>query len=97
MGIQTQRAVLCQDSDGVDTGINSVGKRKINDSVLSAKRYCRFGDLGSKDAQSAALAAGKQHCDHLFLNHVNTSVFPGCSIGVKYNNHTMCIISHNMK
>ena len=68
IGIQRQRAVLRQNADGVNVGIDAVGQRKIDDSVLSAEGDRRLRHAGGQDAETTALSAGKQHA-HDFLFH----------------------------
>ena len=69
--VELQRLILRQDADRVDTGIDTVGERKINNSVFSAVGDRRLGDLLRQDAKATALPPCKQHCDTLhFSRHV---------------------------
>jgi hypothetical protein len=74
MRIQPEVSVLSQYTDRVYAGIDTVAQWEINNPVLAAKCDCRFSYVCCKHAQSAALPAGKQHCDHFFFNHTITSV-----------------------
>ena len=73
MRVQAQRLVLCKNTDRVDTGIDAVAQRKVNNAVLSAERNCRLSDLLSQNTETAALTACKKHGNHFLLNHDITS------------------------
>ena len=45
MGIQTQWLILGQNSDRINSGIDAVTQREIDNAVLSSERNCRFGNL----------------------------------------------------
>ena len=63
-----------QNTDRINTGVDTVGKGKINDAVLTAEGDCGFGCFGSQRVKSRALAACQQHCDtFFFLEHKNHS------------------------
>ena len=59
--VELKRLILREHTDGIDTGVYTVGKREINNSVLAAVGYGRFCDVLGKDAESAALTACKKH------------------------------------
>ena len=69
--IQFQRLVLGQNTDGVDTGVYAIGKGKVDDAVLAAKRYCRLGSLFCQNLQSAALTAGQKHGNTAFFLEIH--------------------------
>ena len=73
MCVQTQWLILCQYTDRINTRINTIAQREIDDTIFSTKSNCRFGNLSSKYAKSAALPARKEHGNHFFLNHAITS------------------------
>ena len=80
VGVQLQRAVLRQHAHHVDARIGAVGERKINDTVFSAVGNRRLGDVLGQDAQTAALAACKQHGNALLFPHCeHTPVILGLS------------------
>ena len=57
MGIQTQWLILGQNSNRINSGIDAVTQREIDNAVLSSERNCRFGNLRCKHSQAAALAS----------------------------------------
>ena len=65
--VQLQGLVLGEDAYGGDTGIDAVGQREVNDPVFPAKGYGRLSRILRQHLQSAALAAGKQHGNAVFL------------------------------
>ena len=68
--IEDQGLILCKDTNGVKSGIDAVGKRKINDAILSSKGYGRLGDFICESIKSAALTSCKKHYDtFFFLKH----------------------------
>ena len=75
MRIQAKGLILRQHSHRVNTRINAVAQRKIDNPVFPAKRYCRLGHFRGQHTQSASLPACQQHSNHFFLNHVITSCF----------------------
>lgn len=66
MLVEFQRLILGEHAHGLDTGINAVGKREIDDSVLTAIGYGGFGQVLGEHTQAASLTAGQQH-GHYFL------------------------------
>ena len=71
--IELERHVLGQHAHGVNTGIDAVREREIDDAVLSAERHGRLCHLRGQNSEPASLAAGKQHGYHFFLDHTLTS------------------------
>ncbi len=69
--VEDQRLILSQDTNGVNIGIDTVGQRKVNDTVLSAEGYRRLGELLGQRVQARALAAGQDHCDHFFCHKIS--------------------------
>ena len=67
--VQEIRPVLSQDANGVDAGVGAVGQRKVDDAILPAERDGGLGDFLREDAEPAALAAGKKHCNAFPLAH----------------------------
>ena len=65
--VELQGLVLGEDTYGVDTGIDAVGKGKINDAVLAAEGDGRLGGFLRQNLQTAALATGQQHSDYTFF------------------------------
>ena len=81
MCIQSQMTILRQHTNRVYSWIDTVAQRKINNTILSAKGYCRFSHVCRLNPQSTALSPRKEHSDHFFLNHVITSC---CSLWFSY-------------
>ena len=70
--VEDQRLILRQNTYGVHSGIDAVGKREINDAVLAAKRHRRLCGLFGQRVKPAALPARKQHGNtFFFLEHNN--------------------------
>ena len=69
--VQLQGTILCQHADDINAGIRAVGQREINNSELSAKRYCRLCNLFCQDAKTTSLAASEQHGDTFLFPHGN--------------------------
>ena len=82
--VQLQRLVLRQDTDGVDAGIDTVGKRKINDAVFPAEGNGRLGGIFRQHHQTAALTAGKKHCNAVFFLKVHAQSSFLCFLGVTF-------------
>ena len=59
--VKLQRLILSQNADGINAGINAVGKRKIDDAVFAAVGHGRLCDFFRQNAEAAALTAGKKH------------------------------------
>ena len=64
--VEHKRLILGQNTHSIDAGINAVGQRKIDDTVLSAEGNCGFCQLLGQGVQTRSLAAGKKHCYHFF-------------------------------
>ena len=68
--VEHERLILRQNANRINSGIDAVGKREIDDAVLTAEGNCGFGCLGGQCVQTRALAACEQHCDtFFFLEH----------------------------
>mgnify|MGYP002513003504 CR=1 FL=1 len=65
--VQLQRLILGQNTDGVNTGIDTVGQGEVDDAVLAAEGNRRLSGLPGQDMQAAALATGQQHCNYAFF------------------------------
>ena len=95
--VQLQGAVLSQYAYGVDVRIGAVRQRKIDDSVFSTEgngRLCHF--LGQK-AQTAALAAGQQHCDTFLLAHDVIPAFSMFLLFIQRFSYAIPIIQQTIK
>ena len=73
--IKLKRLVLCKDTNGINTRIYTVRKRKINDTVFSAIGNGRLSNFTRKNAKSASLSACKQHRNAFLFFHKNISRF----------------------
>ena len=65
--VELQGLVLGENTYGVDTGIDAVGQRKVDDAVLAAEGDGRLGGFLRQNLQTAALATGQQHGDYTFF------------------------------
>ena len=65
--VQLQRLILSEHAHRLDAGIDTVGQGEVDDAVLTAVGYCRFGNLAGQRVQTAALAASQQHGDTFLL------------------------------
>ena len=66
--VQHHRLILGQNAHGINTGVDAVGERKVDETILTAigdRWFCHFLCQG---IQSAALSASQQHGDALFLD-----------------------------
>ena len=59
--VQYNGLVLGENTNCVNTGIYTVGKGEVNNTVLAAEPYRRFCGLFGQCIKSAALPAGKKH------------------------------------
>jgi hypothetical protein len=57
--VQPARAILRQHADIVDSGVDTILEREIDDPVLAGKRHRRLGALGRKRAECLAIAASQ--------------------------------------
>ena len=71
VAVELQRAILRQHAHGVDAGIGTVRKRKIDDAELAAERHGGLRHVLREHIEPAALPAGKQHGDTFFLHAVS--------------------------
>ena len=65
--IEHKRLILRKHTYGVEPRVCTVGKRKVDDAVLTAKRNGRLGRFLRQCVKTAALTAGKQHGNALFF------------------------------
>ena len=72
MAVQTQGLILGQHTHGIDSRIDTVAEREVNDPVLSSKRNRRLCHFRRKNTKPAALSPCKQHRYHFFFYHVIT-------------------------
>ena len=73
--VQDQRLILGQDAHRINVGVDAVGQREVDDTILSAKRNCRLGELLGQRIQARSLAAGQDHCDHFFCHKISPLKF----------------------
>ena len=64
--IQLQRLILSQNTDGVDTGIDTVGQGEVNDTVLAAEGNRRLRGLPSQHRQAGVPGTGPTHSEYAF-------------------------------
>ena len=69
--VQLKRLILGQNTDDVDTGIDAVGKGKVDDAVFAAEGNGRFGGFFRQNLKAAALATGQQHGNAAFFLKVH--------------------------
>ena len=69
--VQDEGLILGQDAHRVNIRIDTVGQREVDDTILSAKRNCRLGELLGQRVQTRALAACQDHCDHFFSHKIS--------------------------
>ena len=67
--VEQRRLILDQHADGVNAGVDAVGKGKIDHAVFPAERNGRLGDLLRQNTQTAALAARQEHGYAFFFSH----------------------------
>ena len=67
--IEQQRLVLGEDTDRVDIGVDAVGQREVDNTILSSKRHCGLGELIGQRVETRTAAAGQNHCDHFFCHN----------------------------
>ena len=69
--VQDEGLILGKDTDGINVGVDAVGQREIDDTIFTAERYCRFGELLGQRVQTRALTACQDHCDHFFCHKIS--------------------------
>ena len=73
VSVEHMRLVLGQHADSINAGVDAVGKREVDNTVLTAERYGRLSDLFGQHIQTAAAAACEQHGYAFFFPiHVNS-------------------------
>ena len=55
--VQFKRTILSKHAYRVDTAVDAIGKRKVDDAILRSERNGRFCNRGRENAQSRALSA----------------------------------------
>ena len=55
-------------SNCVNSGIDTVAKRKVDDAVFSSKGYCRLGKILGQRIESGALSTSQQHSNNFFCH-----------------------------
>ena len=67
--VEQRRLILDQHADGIDAGVDAVGKGKIDHAVFPAERHGGLGDLLRQNTQTAALAARQEHGYAFLFSH----------------------------
>src|SRR4051812_2724246 len=62
--VQGMRAILSKYGDVVETGVNAVAEREIDDSILAAERNGGLGPLPGQNRKALPLATGQDNGDH---------------------------------
>ena len=65
--VQLERLILCQNTNGLNAGVHTVGKWKVDNTVLASKRNSRLCEVLGKNTETAATAACQQHCNYFLL------------------------------
>src|SRR5882672_12779546 len=60
MPVERERLVLGEDVDAVQTGVQTVGKRNIDDAIDAAEGYSRFRAIAGQRIKTFARASGEQ-------------------------------------
>ena len=68
IGIQFKRLILCKDTDCINTAVCAVAQGKIDDSVFTAVRNSRLGNIFCQNTKAASLSSGQKHCNTGFLS-----------------------------
>ena len=68
IAVQLQRAVLGQHTHGINAGVDTVGKGKIDDTVLPAEGDGGLGHMAGQSVEAAALSARQQHGHNFFFH-----------------------------
>ena len=68
VAVQLKRPILGQDTDGVDAGICAVGKRKVDDAILSAKGNAGLCHILCQSIKTRTLPAGEKHRNTALLH-----------------------------
>src|SRR2546426_10206878 len=76
-------AILGEDGDVGDGGVDTVTEGKINDAVLAREGDGRLGALLRKQTQALALASGQNDCQHF----THGTVYPFCVRFVPTTHH----------
>ena len=71
--VQLQGLILRENAHGINPGVDAVGQREINDTVLTAEGYGRLGGVFRQNLQPAALATGQQHGNAAFFLKIHGS------------------------
>ena len=68
VAVKLERAVLGQDTDGVDAGIGAVGERKVDDAILSTEGDAGFCHILGQSIEARTLPAGEKHRNTALLH-----------------------------
>ena len=90
--IQFQRLILGEDSDGVNSGVDAVRQREVDDAILAPEGDGRLGGILRQHQKTAALTTGQQHGDAaLFLkshsvriSFIRYSIFAAVDLGFRF-------------
>ena len=69
MLVQGQGLVLGKYAHGVDSGVDTVAERKVDDPVFPAECHSRLRNVAGEDAETRALPAREEHGNHFFVHH----------------------------
>jgi len=84
--VELQRLILGENTYGVDTGIDAVGKGKVDDAVLAAEGDGRLGGFLRQNLQTAALATGQKHGDAAFFLKIHGHSSSYCHLKIQREN-----------
>ena len=59
MGIQTKGLILCQNAYRINSRVDTVAERKVDDAIFSAECHRRFGHLLRENTETASLSSGQ--------------------------------------
>ncbi len=95
--VEDQRLILGQNSHSLNTGIYTVGQRKVNNTIFSAKGHGRLGKLFCKHAQARALSARKQHSHYFLFLTIQTTVARKCRHQKITFLGNVCFLNNNLQ
>ena len=59
MTVERQRLVLREDVNLAQIGVDAVRERDVDDAVVAAEGYCRFGAIAREREETLARASGQ--------------------------------------
>ena len=69
MFLQRRRLVLGENQDAAQSGVQAIGKRKVDDAIFAAEAYGRLGPLGRERMQARADAPGEDNGEGFFQHY----------------------------